>query len=256
MDIYGYDYGCSAWTVMAAALALVAHLFVAGMAQASLAGAPGVMLCSGMGHAAVPAHHDPGNNPRIPDCCAVGCAMVAGAAALPKLPVVFPPRGNHRAAPATHRVIHVESHELADQSARAPPASDRRRRPKRGVTSSIAFQTDAHRPADRPAVRMPSCTAIRSSHAESTFAAGLVASAPPPPLPMSRSGPEATAGSTHKAVPVSATVAITDPQGQRESRKRHRREPTPHAGWTIETVKGKYGKAMTTTARRCRRQPR
>ena len=107
---------------MAAALALVAHLFVAGMAQASLAGAPGVMLCSGMGHAAVPAHHDPGNQPRVPDCCAVGCAMVAGAAALPKVPVVFPPRENGAAsAPATHREIHVESHERSPINPRGPP---------------------------------------------------------------------------------------------------------------------------------------
>jgi hypothetical protein len=112
----------TAWTVLAAAVALVAHLFIAGMASAALAGTPGVVLCSGMGHGSVPAHHDPGKQPRVPDCCVAGCAMVAGTAALPKLPVVFPPREAASAvAPAVRPAVHVESHERSPINPRGPP---------------------------------------------------------------------------------------------------------------------------------------
>jgi hypothetical protein len=114
----------TAWTVLAAAVALVAHLFIAGMASAALAGTPDAILCSGMGHGAVPGNHDPGNHPRVPDCCAVGCAMVAGAAALPKLPVVFPPRATLAAvAPSVQSAVHVESHERSPINPRGPPVA-------------------------------------------------------------------------------------------------------------------------------------
>jgi len=110
--------------VLAAAIALVAHLFIAGMASAALAGTPGPVICSGMGHGALPGHHDPGHQPRVPDCCVVGCAMVAGTAALPKLPVIFPPRDAVSAvAPTARRAVHVVSHERGPINPRGPPAA-------------------------------------------------------------------------------------------------------------------------------------
>lgn len=112
----------TAWTVLAAAVALVAHLFIAGMASASLAGTPAAVLCSGMGHGAVPGNHDPGNQPRVPDCCVVGCAMVAGAAAVPNPPAVFPPRETGDAlALAGRPLVHVACHERSPINPRGPP---------------------------------------------------------------------------------------------------------------------------------------
>jgi len=73
----------SAWIVLAAACALVVHLFLAGFATAAMAGAGGGTLCSGVGNKS---HHQvPGNqrdHQRATDCCLSGCP-VAGHADIP-----------------------------------------------------------------------------------------------------------------------------------------------------------------------------
>ncbi len=70
----------SAWIVLAAACALVAHLFLAGFATATHAGASGVSLCSGVGNTF---HHAPPGNQRdhqgTTDCCLSGCPMLGHA---------------------------------------------------------------------------------------------------------------------------------------------------------------------------------
>jgi hypothetical protein len=73
----------SAWIVLAAACALVAHLFLAGIATAALAGATGVTLCSGVGNTSHhPAPGDQRDHQRTTDCCLSGCP-IAGHADLP-----------------------------------------------------------------------------------------------------------------------------------------------------------------------------
>jgi hypothetical protein len=73
----------SAWIVLAAACALVVHLFVAGFATSALAGAPGVTLCSGVGNKS---HHPPPGEQRdhhgSAECCLSGCPL-AGHADIP-----------------------------------------------------------------------------------------------------------------------------------------------------------------------------
>jgi hypothetical protein len=81
----------SAWIVLAAACALVVHLFLAGFATAAVTGSVGVSLCSGTGNTSLP---DPGNqrDRHSPaDCCLSGCPVV-GHADLPAAAPVLGPR--------------------------------------------------------------------------------------------------------------------------------------------------------------------
>jgi hypothetical protein len=109
---------------LAAALALVAHLFIAGAANAAAVGSSPFVICSGVVHRTIP---DPGNShdhSRVPDCCLGGCATMAGSAAMPQAPTLpLPVYGPSLAADVPARVAQVESHERSPINPRGPPAA-------------------------------------------------------------------------------------------------------------------------------------
>ncbi len=114
----------SAWIVLAAALALVAHLFIAGAASASTVGSSRFIICSGVVHRTIPDPGNPHDHPRVPDCCLAGCATMAGSAAVPQAPTLpLPAYGLSLAADVPARVAHVESHERSPINPRGPPAT-------------------------------------------------------------------------------------------------------------------------------------
>jgi hypothetical protein len=114
----------SAWIVLAAALALVAHLFIAGAANATAVGSSPFVICSGVAHRTIPDPDSPRDHTRIPDCCVAGCATMAGAAAVPQTPSLpMSAYGRSVAAEAPARVVQVESHERSPINPRGPPAA-------------------------------------------------------------------------------------------------------------------------------------
>lgn len=114
----------SAWIVLAAALALVAHLFIAGAASASTVGSSRFIICSGVVHRTIPDPGNPHDHPRVPDCCLAGCATMAGSAAVPQAPILpLPAYGLSLAADAPALVVQVETHERSPINPRGPPAA-------------------------------------------------------------------------------------------------------------------------------------
>ena len=114
----------SAWIVLAAACALVAHLFLAGFATAALAGAVGVSLCSGVGNKS---HHAPPGNQRdhqrSTDCCLSGCPMLGHA----DLPAAAKVPGPSHEAVVSLRPDHPDRSDLRPERSpinpRGPPAA-------------------------------------------------------------------------------------------------------------------------------------
>jgi hypothetical protein len=112
----------SAWIVLAAACALVAHLFVAGFATPVLAGT-GVTLCSGVGNTSLP---DPGHqrDRHSPaDCCLSVCPVVGHA----DLPGAAPVPGPRRDAVVSFRPVYPDRSDAPPErlpiSPRGPPAA-------------------------------------------------------------------------------------------------------------------------------------
>jgi hypothetical protein len=108
---------------LAAALALVAHLFIAGTANAAAIGSSPFVICSGVAHRTIPDPAGPRDHTGIPDCCVAGCATMAGAAAVPQAPSLpLPAYGRSLAAEVPAQAAHVESHERSPINPRGPPA--------------------------------------------------------------------------------------------------------------------------------------
>ncbi len=112
----------SAWTVLAAALALVVHLFIAGLASAALAAPGAFVICSGAGKAAIP---DPGEQRKhsgITDCCLTSCPAAGGTADLPAASTLFPPpRDSALPLLAPAGGANGPSHERSPINPRGPP---------------------------------------------------------------------------------------------------------------------------------------
>lgn len=114
----------SAWIVLAAACALVVHLFLAGFATAAMAGTVGGTLCSGVGNKS---HHSlPGNqrdHQRATDCCLSGCPMVGHT----DLPAAAPVPGPGREIVAAIRPNRADGPDARPERSpinpRGPPAA-------------------------------------------------------------------------------------------------------------------------------------
>ena len=113
----------SAWIVLAAACALVVHLFVAGFATAALAGTVGVTLCSGVGNTSVPDPGDQRDHHRPTDCCLSGCPVV-GHADLPEAAPILGPRRDAVASLRPDRPDRIDARpERSPINPRGPPAA-------------------------------------------------------------------------------------------------------------------------------------
>jgi hypothetical protein len=92
----------SAWISLAAACALVMHLFLAGFVGAALAADAPVVICSPSPNASFPGSNQSERH-RAPDCCLAGCPMVGGMAGAPVAALFIPPEGHVTPLPPAPR---------------------------------------------------------------------------------------------------------------------------------------------------------
>lgn len=111
----------SAWIALAAACALVVHLFVSGFVGATLAADGGTAICSATASAGFPGSDHPAGRHTAPDCCLAGCPMVAGKADVPVAVYLAPLAVPNQPLPAAPRHRIAPLHEWSPVSPRGPP---------------------------------------------------------------------------------------------------------------------------------------
>jgi len=113
----------SAWITLAAACALVVHLFVSGFVGATLAADGGTVICSATASAKFPGSDHPAGRHRAPDCCLAGCPMVAGNADLPVAVHILPRLAEDQLLPPSPRHGIDPLREWSPVKPRGPPPS-------------------------------------------------------------------------------------------------------------------------------------
>jgi hypothetical protein len=113
----------SAWIALAAACALVVHLFIAGFANAAYAATGGAVICSASGTASLPDPDQPKGHGNLTDCCLSGCPLAGSPGSLPGVAFVFPPAA-HAATLLLPRGSRVDARqERSPLNPRGPPAA-------------------------------------------------------------------------------------------------------------------------------------
>lgn len=112
----------AAWITLAAACALVVHLFVSGFVGATLAADGAAVICSAAASTESPGSDPPAGRHDVPDCCLAGCATVDGKADVRVAVHVAPPSVNDQPLPAAQRQGIDPLLDWSPVNPRGPPA--------------------------------------------------------------------------------------------------------------------------------------